>query len=58
MRFPMRSEDLKSMPVLSVGELIAKVEACGEKDTSGDDKTVRFDFEYLLSFHSLQPTRV
>ena len=46
------------MPVLSVGELIAKVEACGEKDTSGDDKTVRFDFEYLLSFHSLQPTRV
>lgn len=42
----MRAEQLKKMPVLTVGELIAKIEACGEQNKYGEDKYVQFDFEY------------
>jgi len=44
----MRSDSLKNSPQLLLGEMIAKLEAMPLKKESGEDKTVRFSFEYLF----------
>jgi hypothetical protein len=40
-----RAEDLKKMPVLTLGEIIAKLEGILSKGDGG--RRVRYDFEYL-----------
>ena len=55
----MRAEELKTMDIMTVGELIAKLEPIVAKQSEvikkyGHEATVMFDFEYLkpTSFHS------
>ena len=44
----MRQEELKNMPILSLGEIIAKLEGISEVEKDREEEpTVRYNFEYL-----------